>query len=150
MRRIADAGQLYRALFIYDRDKLRSQALTALQNLFGSDAAPVSTANPQKNAKVLVARYQTLGVDREEADANFLRAHYPPDHFSHIIIVECHRSAWGKWSEVLTRNPHAVQIGLTATPRQLPCEEDTPEARADRQITADNLRCSGLPGGIAL
>ena len=26
-------------------------------------------------------------------------------------------SAWGKWSQVLTRNPSAVQVGLTANPR---------------------------------
>ena len=32
------------------------------------------------------------------------RRHYPPDRFSHIVIDECHRSAWGKWREVLERN----------------------------------------------
>lgn len=26
-------------------------------------------------------------------------------------------SAWGKWSQVLTRNSSAVQVGLTVTPR---------------------------------
>lgn len=36
-----------------------------------------------------------------------------------MVIDECHRSAWGKWSQVLTRNKNAVQIGLTATPRKL-------------------------------
>ncbi|MBE0626515.1 MAG: hypothetical protein IH606_17080 [Burkholderiales bacterium] len=30
---------------------------------------------------------------------------YPENHFSHILIDECHRFAWGTWSEVLTRNP---------------------------------------------
>ena len=51
----------------------------------------------------------------------------PNDYFSHIVIDECHRSAWGKWSQVLTRNPNAVQIGLTATPRQLEVHERTPQ-----------------------
>jgi type I restriction enzyme R subunit len=37
--------------------------------------------------------------------------------------------AWGKWSEVLRRNPEAVQIGLTATPRQLTYAENTDEGR---------------------
>ena len=56
----------------------------------------------------------------EETNAiSFLSEHYPPDAFSVIIIDECHRSAWGRWSEVLLRNPNAIQIGLTATPRQL-------------------------------
>jgi type I restriction enzyme R subunit len=145
LKRIADAGQLRRALFVCDRDELRSQGLAALQNVFGANAAAVSGTNPQKNAKILVATYQTLDVDHDDADANFLTTHYPPNYFSHIIIDECHRSAWGKWSQVLTRNPDAVQIGLTATPRQMDCTEETPEARADAKISADNLRYFGEP-----
>jgi type I restriction enzyme R subunit len=42
-------------------------------------------------------------------------------------------------------NPKAVQIGLTATPRQLTTTEDTPEAKADASITADNLAFFGEP-----
>jgi type I restriction enzyme R subunit len=146
LRRIADAGQLRRALFVCDRDELRSQALAALQNVFGSDAAPVSSGNPQKNARVLVATYQTLEIDRDDSDANFLLTHYPEDYFSHIVIDECHRSAWGKWSQVLTRNQKAIQVGLTATPRRLAEDAgDSPEAQADARITADNYRWFGEP-----
>lgn len=145
LRRIADAGQLRRALFVCDRDELRSQALGAMQNAFGSDAAPVSGANPQLNARVLVATYQTLGLDNDEADATFLTHNYPENYFSHVVIDECHRSAWGKWSEVLLRNQLAVQIGLTATPRTLLMSEHSQEAFADAEITADNLRYFGEP-----
>ena len=96
--------------------------------------AAVSTRNPEKNARIVVATYQTLGVDSDEADANFLLTNYPENYFSHIIIDECHRSAWGKWSLVLTRNPDAVQIGLTATPRQLEIPEDAhPTPRPTRK-----------------
>jgi type I restriction enzyme R subunit len=123
LKRIADAGQLRRALFVCDRDELRTQALKALQNVFGADAAEVyrkpDGSNNARNARVHVATYQTLGVDREDGDASFLTTFYPNDYFTHIIIDECHRSAWGKWSQVLTRNPGAVQVGLTATPREL-------------------------------
>lgn len=143
LKKIADAGQLRRALFVCDRDELRSQGLAAMQNVFGADAAPVSSDNPQKNARVLVATYQTLDVDREDSDANFLITNYPVDYFSHIVIDECHRSAWGKWSQVLTRNPSAVQVGLTATPRRLEVTEGTKEAKIDAEITADNLRWFG-------
>lgn len=149
LRRIADAGQLKRALFLCDRDELRTQALGELTNYFGDAARPVKRdkdgKNHARNAAVHVATYQTLGVDTEGGDESFLTEHYPPDHFSHIIIDECHRSAWGKWSKVLTMNPKAVQIGLTATPRQLTNTEDTDDARADRQITADNLAYFGEP-----
>ena len=145
LKKIADAGQLKRALFICDRDELRSQAKTAFQGVFGADAADVSTGNPEKNARILIATYQTLGVDTEDADASFLVENYPENYFSHIVIDECHRSAWGKWSQVLTRNPDAVQIGLTATPRQLKVTEKTKEALADAQVNADNLAYFGEP-----
>jgi type I restriction enzyme R subunit len=123
LKRIADAGQLRRALFVCDRDELRTQALKALQDVFGADAAEVfrkpDGTNNARNARIHVATYQTLGVDREDGDASFLTTFYPDGYFSHLVIDECHRSAWGKWSQVLTRNPGAVQVGLTATPRRL-------------------------------
>lgn len=149
LKRVADAGQLKRALFLCDRDELRTQGLKAMQGVFGADAAEVYEAdggrNHARNARVHIATYQTLGIDREDGDPSFLFRHYPESYFSHIVIDECHRSAWGKWSVVLTRNPHAVQIGLTATPRQIKCDEDTKEARADAEVTADNLRYFGEP-----
>jgi len=149
LKRIADAGQLRRALFVCDRDELRSQGLGAFQNVFGSDAAEVfrdpDGKNHARNARIHVATYQTLGVASEQDDACFLTEFYPEEYFSHIVIDECHRSAWGKWSQVLTRNPGAVQVGLTATPRQLKITEKTKEALADAEICADNLKHFGEP-----
>jgi type I restriction enzyme R subunit len=119
--------------------------------VFGSEAAEVfknsDGTNHAKNARVHVATYQTLDVDSEDGTANFLTANYPPDYFSHIIIDECHRSAWGKWSQVFTRNPNAVQIGLTATPRQLiaECPAADADTSGDAKITADNIKHFGEP-----
>jgi len=144
LKRIADAGHLRRALFLCDRDELRSQGLGAFQNVFGADAADVSGKNAQKNARILIATYQTLDVDSEEDDANFLTENYPENFFSHIIIDECHRSAWGKWSQVLKRNADAVQVGLTATPRKL-TGIDWDEFPEDEKISGDNLRYFGEP-----
>ena len=76
---------------------------------------------------------------------NFLTTYYPEDYFTHIVIDECHRSAWGKWSQVLLRNSKAVQVGLTATPRQLKTKEETVEAKQDAQITANNVTYFGEP-----
>ncbi len=144
LKKIADAGHLRRALFVCDRDELRTQARMAFQNVLGADAAPVSTSNPQKNARILIATYQTLNVAGESEDARFLLQNYPENYFSHIIIDECHRSAWGKWSTVLTRNPDAVQIGLTATPRYWEGGTED-ERKEDDEITANNLRYFGDP-----
>ncbi len=156
LKRIADAGQLRRALFICDRDELRAQGLAAFQNVFGADAAGVIGGNPQKNARILIVTYQTLDVDtndpyghgaavpQRDAQRNFLTENYPENYFSHIIIDECHRSAWGKWSEVLKRNPAAVQVGLTATPRQLK-GIDWGEFPEDEKVTGDNIHYFGEP-----
>jgi type I restriction enzyme R subunit len=98
LKRIADAGQLKRALFLCDRDELRTQGLKAMQGVFGADAAEVyeedGGRNHAKNARVHIATYQTLGIDREDGDPSFLFSHYPETYFSHIVIDECHRSAW--------------------------------------------------------
>lgn len=149
LKRIADAGQLRRALFVCDRDELRSQGLGAFQNVFGAEAAEVyrepDGSNHARNARIHIATYQTLDVDSEDGTANFLTTNYPENYFSHIIIDECHRSAWRKWSQVLTRNPDAVQVGLTATPRELEFTERTKEAAADQQVSADNLKYFGEP-----
>ena len=145
LKRISDAGQLRRALFICDRDELRTQGLAAFAHEFGNDAAPASANNAQKNARVVIATYQTLGVDKDDSDASFLTRNYPENYFSHIIIDECHRSAWGKWSQVLTRNSDAVQIGLTATPRSFQYVENNEASKTDEKITADNLAYFGEP-----
>jgi type I restriction enzyme R subunit len=135
------------ALFLCDRDELREQAYTKLKAVFGDNARIVETKNGEnaaKNARIHIATYQTLGLDDDdEGFASFLTEHYPEDAFSVIIIDECHRSAWGKWSEVLKRNPNAIHIGLTATPRELLESKDkTPE---DAEITANNYEYFGDP-----
>jgi type I restriction enzyme R subunit len=135
------------ALFLCDRDELREQAYTKLKAVFGDNARVVRTEkgeNAAKNARIHIATYQTLGLDDDDADfASFLSEHYSDDAFSVIIIDECHRSAWGKWSEVLKRNANAIHIGLTATPRQL--RESKNKTEEDAEITANNHKYFGEP-----
>ena len=57
LKRIADAGQLRKALFLCDRDELRTQAVTAFQDKFGTNAAAVENGNAQKNARVIINSY---------------------------------------------------------------------------------------------
>ena len=144
LKRINEAGLLEKALFICDRDELRTQGHGDLSRLFSTNVQMVTGQNACKNAKVLVATYQTLGVETDD-NASFLVQNYPENYFSHIVIDECHRSGFGKWSEVLKRNPNAVQIGLTATPRQLKLAEKNTETTEDEQISADNYRHFGEP-----
>lgn len=145
--RLSQAEQLPKpALFLCDRDELREQAYTKLKAAFGDNVRIVKTEkgeNTAKNARIHVATYQTLGLDDDEGFASFLTEHYSDDAFSVIIIDECHRSAWGKWSEVLKRNPNAIHIGLTATPRRL--EESKHATAEDKEISANNHEYFGDP-----
>ena len=146
--RMNQAGQLPKpALFLCDRDELRTQAYNKLKAAFGDNARIVETkqgGNAAQNARVHIATYQTLGLDDDdEGFASFLSEHYGEDAFSVIIIDECHRSAWGKWSEVLKRNPNAIHIGLTATPRKL--HEVKGVTNDDEEITANNRKYFGDP-----
>ena len=154
LRALADSRQLKRALFVCDRDELRSQALRALREdgRFGDNAAPAQANDPALNARVIVATYQTLGVEGEgeAGEDSYLARHYEPGYFSHVVIDECHRSAWGKWRSVLKRNENAVHVGLTATPRLLATGADAEDAEdADRAeddaITRDNYKYFGEP-----
>lgn len=147
--RLHEAGWLTKpALFLCDRDELRGQAYDKLSNAFPKGSVGIVRTekgkNAAKNAKVHIATYQTLGLDNEdEGYASFLTEFYPNDSFSVIIIDECHRSAWGRWSEVLQRNPKAIQIGLTATPRQL--RESQHQTADDAAISANNIAYFGQP-----
>lgn len=153
--RMAQAGLLPKpALFLCDRDELREQAYTKLKAAFGGNARIVQTERGQNaaaNARIHIATYQTLGID-ENGDGSFLTDHYGEDAFSVIVIDECHRSAWGKWSQVLTRNPNAIHIGLTATPRKLKepkrakqSQEIEKAIAEDDAITAHNVQYFGEP-----
>lgn len=147
--RLHEAGRLVKpALFLCDRDELREQAYGKLSKAFPKGSVRIVKTekgdNAARNAKIHIATYQTLGLDNEDDGcASFLTEHYPENAFSVIIIDECHRSAWGRWSEVLRRNPEAIQIGLTATPRQLrESKQQTPD---DAVITANNVGYFGEP-----
>lgn len=114
--------------------------------VFGDNAQIVTTTNPQKNARILIASYQTLNITDADDEPRFWRENYPPNFFSHIIIDECHRSAWGKWSIILKDNPDAVHIGLTATPRTIVGgKRNDPARQADEAITAHNIQYFGEP-----
>ena len=50
-----------------------------------------------------------------------------------------------RFSLVLTLNPNAVHIGLTATPRTFEDSDDVEASRLDRKISADNIAYFGEP-----
>ncbi|MDQ1251024.1 MAG: type restriction enzyme subunit [Euryarchaeota archaeon] len=143
LEKLAHSGNLKRALFVCDRNQLRKQAYGRLFSAFGDNVAIVENRNPQTNARLIVSTYQALGLD-EDGDQSFFLQNYPKNYFSHIVIDECHRSAWDQWSLVLTNNPDAVQIGLTATPRKIKGVKTAGKDR-DEEITRNNIKYFGEP-----
>lgn len=146
LHKLAQAGQLRRALFVCDREELRTQGMGKMHAVFGDNAQEVSTSDPRRNARILVATYQTLNITAEDDVPQFWKDNYSPNFFSHIIIDECHRSAWGKWSVILRDNPNAIHIGLTATPRiVVGGRQGDNGKKKDEEITNHNLEYFGQP-----
>ena len=80
-----------------------------------SDNAQEIKPNNETNAKILIGTFQTLNTTDEDDEPKFWKDNFPKNYFSHIIIDECHRSAWGKWSIILKFSlmiPLGVYIGL--------------------------------------
>lgn len=116
MWRLLKANKVRKILFIADRNILVDQSRD-------NDFAPLSKVmtkieNHKINTeyKVYLSLYQQL----KNPDENFYER-FEPDFFDLIIIDECHRSSASEdssWHEILTYFKSAIQIGLTATPKE--------------------------------
>jgi type I restriction enzyme R subunit len=105
-------------LFLADRVVLRDQAYNTFAPFASGQSDPRAVIegglfNP--NRDLYFALYQALDSD-ESGEPRFKRI--PPDFFGLIIIDECHRSGFGKWNEILQHFAQAIQLGMTATPKQ--------------------------------
>lgn len=121
IKRMFEAGQVTRVLFLVDRIELARQAGDAL-----ADHLPSYPHYILKGAKgldhakrVTVATLQTMINEYDKLSSGY---------FDLIIVDECHRSIYGQYSAVL-RHFDGVKIGLTATPctvdpERLPDDED--------------------------
>lgn len=113
----------HRVLYLADRDALVVQPQ---QKTFAPALPADSTTRIQRRAimgrDVYFATYQALdqGSDPEQADLALFET-YPPDFFDLVIVDECHRGSAARdssWRRILDRYASAVQLGLTATPKQ--------------------------------
>lgn len=120
-------------LFLTDRNSLKDQAYRAFSAFSSSERVQIDKDTVAQGqhlvGKVFFANYQSLD---EDLDGKKVYEHYDPDFFDLVVIDECHRSGFGDWFGVLKHFGGALQLGLTATPREL--EE------GDRSLTAEEKR----------
>lgn len=115
-----DALARQHVLFLTDRNSLKDQAFRAFSAFSSSERVVIdreTVATGQHSVgKIFFANYQNLD---EEIDGRKLYQHYDPDFFDLVVIDECHRSGFGDWFGVLEHFSSALQLGLTATPREI-------------------------------
>ena len=130
-------------LFLTDRNSLKDQAYRAFAAFTADERVTIdkeTVANGKHLVgKVFFANYQTLD---EELDGKKVYEHYDPDFFDLVVVDECHRSGFGDWFGVLEHFDSALQLGLTATPREL--EEGT-RALTEEEKRRDTYHYFGEP-----
>jgi type I restriction enzyme R subunit len=117
--KLRKSGRLRRpVLFIADRVVLRDQAYNTFAPFVEAQSDPrglIAGGRFNANRELYFALYQSLDA---EVGGQPLFSRIPPEFFGLIIIDECHRSGFGKWNAILQHFPAAVQLGMTATPKQ--------------------------------
>lgn len=112
--KLKKAGIAKRILFLADRNILCEQAYNAFEP-FGNARDYINEGNIPTAREVYFSIYQAMYAIK---DGKRIYQHYPRDFFDLIIIDECHRSGFGSWNDILTHFDTAIQLGMTATPKE--------------------------------
>ena len=116
--RLREAKAVKKVLFLVDRNILADQTLVNDFKPFGSVMTKIKNRKIDPSYEVYLGLYQAL-TGTEEADKIFKTV--SRDFFDLIIIDECHRGSAkddSAWREILEYFNNAIQIGLTATPKE--------------------------------
>jgi type I restriction enzyme, R subunit len=116
--RLWKAGKVKRVLVLADRNILVTQAMQNDFKPFGSVMTKVSNRQVDKSYEVYLALYQAVTGEDEEKN---IYKQFSRDFFDLIVIDECHRGSAREdsaWREILDYFEPAIQLGLTATPKE--------------------------------
>lgn len=120
--RLRKSGLVKKVLYLADRNILVDQSI---QQDFAPLEKVIHKVNFSKDDRMTLTSYeiyfalyqQMVGNDGKE---NF-RELFDPDFFDLVIVDECHRGSAkeeSRWRQVLAYFDKAVQIGMTATPKE--------------------------------
>ncbi|MCI5166662.1 MAG: DEAD/DEAH box helicase, partial [Candidatus Electrothrix sp. GM3_4] len=116
--RLWKAGKARRILFLVDRNILADQTLVNDFKPFGSVMTKVRNRTFDPAYEIHLALYQSV-TGPDEADKAY--KNLSPEFFDLIVIDECHRGSAAEdsaWREILDYFSSAVQLGMTATPKE--------------------------------
>lgn len=116
--RLWKARQVKRVLFLVDRNILADQTKNNDFKPFGSVMTKIGNRKIDPSYEIYLGLYQAITGPAEE-DKIFKKV--SPDFFDLIVIDECHRGSAAddaSWREILEYFTNAIQIGLTATPKE--------------------------------
>jgi type I restriction enzyme R subunit len=116
--RLWKAKKAKRILFLVDRNILADQTLMNDFKPFGSVMTKIKNRKIDPSYEVYLGLYQALtGPDEEDKIFKTVSKEF----FDLIVIDECHRgsaNADSAWREILEYFDKAIQLGLTATPKE--------------------------------
>jgi len=116
--RLWKAKKAKRILFLVDRNILVDQTLVNDFKPFGSVMTKIRNRKIDPAYQVYLGLYQALtGPDEEDKIFKSVKR----DFFDLIVIDECHRGSANDdsaWKEILEYFDGAIQLGLTATPKE--------------------------------
>ena len=116
--RLWKAKVVKRILFLVDRNFLADQTLVNDFKPFGKVMTKIKNRKIDPAYEIHLGLYQAItGPDEEDK----IFKNVSPDFFDLIIVDECHRGSAAEdsaWREILDYFSNAVQIGMTATPKE--------------------------------
>jgi type I restriction enzyme R subunit len=127
VKRLMQAGQAERVLFLVDRDQLAKQAIEAIQDLLPAYSSYWLKPGMVRQEKQITACLLQTMIGRYQE--------FTSGYFDVVVADECHRSIYGAWQTALTHFD-ALHVGLTATPaiyierntfQFYHCKDDTPD-----------------------
>jgi type I restriction enzyme R subunit len=116
--RLWKARKAKRILFLVDRNILADQTLSNDFKPFGSAMTKIKNRKIDPSYEIHLGLYQAM-TGPDEEDKIFKQV--SRDFFDLIVIDECHRGSASKdsaWREILEYFENAIQVGLTATPKE--------------------------------
>ena len=116
--RLWKARVVKRILFLVDRNFLADQTLVNDFKPFGKVMTKIKNRKIDPAYEIHLGLYQAItGPDEEDK----IFKNVSPDFFDLIIVDECHRGSAADdsaWREILDYFSSAIQIGMTATPKE--------------------------------